>query len=142
MTGQDVDVVKALYAIVCNGDIDDGERAARVVAELEGMTGKPFRNTAEFHYRVADCLKRMSCGKTIGHMTKAKRRAAKWTQADLAAHLGVTKRTVINYESNETPPTKRLLEWLSLDGVHMGKSETGGIDGQIPENGGFSYGEK
>jgi len=137
-----VDIVKNLYAAVCNGEINDGERAARAVSTMEEIVGKKFRNTAEFHYLVADYLKREGSGKTTGELVRRKRRGLKWTQANLADRLGVTKRTVINYESNVTPPTNRLLEWLNGEPVHMGKSETGGIDGQIPEKGGISYGEK
>lgn len=136
------ETVRNLYAIVCNGEVNDGECAARAVAELESIVGRAFRSTTEFHHLVADYLKREGLGRTTGEMVRRKRRGLKWTQAALAAHLGVTKRTIINYESNQTPPTKRLLEWVSLDAVHMGKSETGGIDGQEPEKGGISYGEK
>ena len=138
----DASVVKNLYAMICNGEVNDGERAARLVSEIEGIVGKSFRNTAEFHYLVADYLKREGSGKTTGELVRKKRRGMKWTQANLADHLGVTKRTVINYESNNTPPTNRLLEWLNGDGVHMGKSETGGIVVQTPEKWGISYGEK
>ena len=136
------EVVKNLYAMICNGEVNDGERAARIVSELEGIVGKPFRSTTEFHYLIGDYLKREGLGRTTGELVRRKRRAKKWTQAMLADHLGVTKRTIINYEANNTPPTKRLLEWLNVDERHMGKSETGGIVGQIPEKGGISYGEK
>ena len=142
----DVSVVKNLYAMICNGEVSDGERSARLVSEIEGIIGKPFRNTAEFHHLVADYIKREGLGKTTGELVRKKRRGMKWTQAELAAHLGVTERTIINYESNATPPTTKLLEWLNAgrtqEGVHMGKSETGGIVVQSPENGGISYGEK
>lgn len=136
------EIVKNLYAMVCNGEVNDGERAARIVAQMEEIVGKPFRSTTEFHYLVADYLKREGSGKTTGELVRKKRRGLKWTQANLADHLGVTKRTIINYEANNTPPTKRLLEWLNVDEAHMGKSETGGIVGQTPEKGGISYGEK
>lgn len=138
----DAQTVKNLYAVICNGELKDGETAARVVSTIEEIVGKPFRNTTEFHYLVADYLKREGSGKTTGELVRRKRRGLKWTQAELATHLGVTKRTIINYEANNTPPTNRLLEWLSVEVVHMGKSETGGIDGQTPEKGGISYGEK
>lgn len=144
----DAQKVDRLYRILCLSGTgvmcdcwDCVHERVKMVGKLEEIIGKPFRNTAEFHYLVGEYLKKRS-GKTTGQLIKVKRRAAKWTQTNLADHLGVTKRTVINYESNATPPTKRLLEWLNADGGHMGEGEIGGIVGQTAEKQGFSYGEK
>jgi DNA-binding XRE family transcriptional regulator len=141
----DLQRVKDLYAIICNRELPDSKIQERtnIVRELERITGRDFRNTAEFHHLVADYIKRQE-GKRIstGKMIRNKRKAMGWKQADLAAHLGVTPRQVIYYENDYTPPTKRLLEWLNSETSHMGKSEIGGTYTQTPENDTNSYGEK
>jgi DNA-binding XRE family transcriptional regulator len=139
--------VKRLYTLIVNGEFGDDsdgvQQRVNIIKKLEEITHRNFRNTAEFHHLVADYIKNQE-GKrlTTGEQVRKKRHERKWTQAMLADHLGVTKRTVINYEAGNTPPTERLLAWLNAGEVHMGKSETGGITGQTPEKGDISYGEK
>lgn len=114
MNDPQVDDVKRLYWLICSQKLTDGSDGAKMAENLEGIVGRRFRNTAEFHYLVEKYLKKHEDSKqTVGAEVKAKRKRLGFTQAELATVLGASKRTVINYELNQTPPSKRLLAWLS-----------------------------
>jgi len=144
-TKTDLEKVKDLYTIICNGEIPDRhiDRRVNIVAELERLTNRNFRNTVEFHYLIADYIKRQEGKKlSLGEQTRKKRRSLGWTQTDLAHHLGVTKRTVINYEANNTAPSQKLVEWLNINGSIWVKGEIGGTIALKPEKQGFFTGER
>ena len=118
-TGEDlVERAKRLYAIIVNrelGDDEDGTcKRVCIIRELEAITHKDFRNTAEFHREVSAYLARKSRIKeTDGGRLRRARKRAKLTIKELAVELGVTKRTVIRWETNESPFADNAVEWLN-----------------------------
>jgi len=109
---------KNLYAIIVNGEMGDNEDSVCnrvcIIRELEGITHKDFRNTAEFHREVSAFLARKSRIKeTDGGRLRRARKRAKLTIKELAVELGVTKRTVIRWERNESPLSASAVEWLN-----------------------------
>jgi DNA-binding transcriptional regulator YiaG len=117
--GEDiVERVKRLYTIIVNGELGDDEdsvcKRVCIIRELEGITHKGFRNTAEFHREVSAFLARKSRVKeTDGGRLRRARKRAKLTIKELAAELGVTKRTVIRWERNGSPLSASAVEWLN-----------------------------
>ena len=106
------EVVQNLYDIVCGQKWTDGEQRARIVAEIESIIGKQFRNTQEFHYHVADYLKRKRVvNETLGGKMRRARKKAGLTQVELAEKLGVDRRTLIRWERNEQTPSQEALKW-------------------------------
>jgi DNA-binding transcriptional regulator YiaG len=121
-TDADLDRAKWLYTAICNQTMPDLNDRAQAVRELEKITGKDFRDTSEFHNEVSAFLARKSrVAETIGTRIKRARRRAKMTQSDLAASLGVNRRTLIRWESNEVPPSPAALEWLNSKNGHQGE---------------------
>jgi len=113
-----VERVKRLYTIIVNGELGDDEdslcKRVCIVRELEAITHKDFRNTAEFHREVSAFLARKSRIKeTEGARFRRARRRAGLTIKELAVELGVTKRTVIRWERNESPLSASAVEWLN-----------------------------
>ncbi len=51
--------------------------------------------------------------KTIGERIKFVRKKKPMTQSFLADLLGVDRRTIINWESNETEPSREMIERLA-----------------------------
>lgn len=106
------EVVQNLYDIVCGQSWTDGEQGARIVADIESIIGKQFRNTQEFHYHVADYLKRKRVvNETLGGKMRRARKKAGLTQVELAEKLGVDRRTLIRWERNEQTPSQEALKW-------------------------------
>ena len=125
-TDENVARVKDLYAIIVNGELGDDANGTstrvEIVRDLERLTGKQFRSTSEFHNEVSAFLARKSrVNETIGTRLKRARRKAKMTQDALATLCGVTRRTVINWEMNETPPSPAALGWLNSQSGHQGE---------------------
>ena len=113
-----VERVKRLYTIIVNGELGDDEdsvcKRVCIVRELEAITHKNFRNTAEFHREVNAYLARKSrIIETDGGRLKRARKRAKLTIKELAAELAATKRTVIRWERNESPLSASAVEWLN-----------------------------
>jgi len=113
-----VERAKRLYAIIVNRELGDDEdsvcKRVCIIRELEAITHKDFRNTAEFHREVSAYLARKSRIKeTDGARLRRARKRAKLTIKELAVELGVTKRTVIRWETNESPFADNAVEWLN-----------------------------
>ena len=114
----DIEKVNNLYAMICGQKITDGELGARIVFDTEELVGRKFRNTQEFHYYVADFLKRKQVvNETAGRKFRRYRRKEKITQVDAATMFGVDRRTIVRWENNEQMPSKEALKWVeSLNG--------------------------
>lgn len=113
-----VDRVKRLYTIIVNGELGDDENGlfnrVCIVRELEKITGKQFRDTAEFHREVSAFLaKKSRIKETDGTRFRRARQRGGLTIKELAVELGVTKRTVIRWERNESPLSEIAVEWLN-----------------------------
>ena len=109
------------------GDDEDSVcKRVCIVRELEKITGKQFRNTAEFHREVGAYLARKSRIKeTDGGRLRRARKRAKLTIEVLAAELGVTERTIIRWEKNDGPPlSTRAVEWLNRQNISTGEKVT------------------
>ena len=125
-----VERAKRLYAIIVNRELGDDEdsvcKRVCIVRELEAITHKDFRNTAEFHREVGAYLARKSRIKeTDGGRLRRARKQAKLTIKVLAAELGVTKRTIIRWEKNDGPPlSTRAVEWLNRQNISTGEKVT------------------
>ena len=97
------------------GDDEDGTcKRVCIIRELEGITRKQFRNTAEFHREVSAFLARKSRIKeTDGARFRRARKRAKMTIKELADKIGVAKMTIIRWERNESPLSESAVEWLN-----------------------------
>jgi DNA-binding transcriptional regulator YiaG len=118
MSNTEVERARRLYTIIVNRELGDDEDSVMnrvcIIRELEGITHKNFRNTAEFHREVSAFLARKSRIKeTEGARFRRARKRAKLTIKALAVQLGVTKRTVIRWERNESPFSASAVEWLN-----------------------------
>ena len=118
MSNTEVARAKNLYTIIVNRELGDDEdsvcKRVCIVRELEKITGKQFRNTAEFHREVGAYLARKSRIKeTDGARLRRARQRGGLTIKELAVELGVTKRTVIRWETNESPFADNAVEWLN-----------------------------
>ena len=117
--GEDiVERARHLYTIIMNRELGDDEDSVCnrvcIIRELESITHKDFRNTAELHREVSSFLARKSRIKeTDGGRLRRARKRAKLTIKELAAELGVTKRTMIRWERNESPLSASAIEWLN-----------------------------
>ena len=114
----DYERVKDLYTILVNGEIGDDENGVcnrvLMVRELEQITCKQFRNTAEFHREVSAFLARKSrINETDGNKIRRARKQTDLTMKELAIELGVAKRTVIRWEMNKSPLSVKAVEWLN-----------------------------
>jgi DNA-binding transcriptional regulator YiaG len=109
----DIEKVKSLYSAVCSQKMTDGESGARCVSEIENIIGKKFRNTQEFHYHVADFLKRKQIiNATPGTRMVRLRKKQGLTQNELATKLSVDRRTIARWERDEQLPSQDALKWL------------------------------
>ena len=109
----DIEKVKSLYSLVCSQRLTDGEAAARAVGDIEQLVRKNLRNTQEFHYYVADYLKRKQIiNESAGRKFRRYRRKDKMTQVDCAKMFGVDRRTIIRWENDEQLPSKEALKWV------------------------------
>ena len=125
MTEDTITKVKNLYAIICRGEVNDGERAARIVGDLEEAVGKKFKNTQEFHYYIADFLKRKQIiNESAGRKFRRLRKKANMTQADAAEKFKVDRRTVIRWENEEQTPSPAALQWLGTENGPSGENVT------------------
>jgi DNA-binding transcriptional regulator YiaG len=112
-----VERVRRLYTIIVNGELGGDENSVCnrvcIIRELESITHKDFRNTAELHRQVSAFLARKSRIKETdaGRLRRARKRA-KLTIKALAVELGVTKRTVTRWENDGPPLSTRAVEWL------------------------------
>jgi len=108
---------KGLYAEVCDrgsGDWESVQRRVRIIRELEAVTGKEFRNTAEFHYIMDQYFAREAgLVLSVGQKIARRRRQAKLTQSQLAKRLGVSKVMVCHYEKDNREPSGVVLGWLN-----------------------------
>jgi DNA-binding XRE family transcriptional regulator len=118
MGNAEVERAKNLYGIIVNGEIGNDQNGTcsrfMVVRELEKITGKEFRDTAQFHREICAFIARKSrVNETEGTRFRHARQRAELTIKGLAIALGVTKRTVIRWERNESPLSEIAIEWLN-----------------------------
>jgi len=130
MSNTEVERAKRLYAIIVNRELGDDEdsvcKRVCIIRELEAITHKDFRNTAEFHREVSAFLARKSrVRETEGSRLRRARRKAKLPIRELADELGVDKRTIIRWEKNDGPPlSTRAVEWLNRQNISTGEKVT------------------
>jgi DNA-binding XRE family transcriptional regulator len=116
---------KELYRMICAGKMTDGHDVCSVVSELEKIVGKEFNNTQQFHYYVAEYLKRKDrVGETMGRRLLRTRRRAKLTQIELAKILGVDRRTIVRWETTDLTPSAEAVAWMNGPEKPSGGNET------------------
>ena len=122
MTEEIVERAKSLYSSIVGRDPGRGMAA---ISELERITGRQFRNTADFHREMEAFFTR---GDRIWEKTGMRihqaRKKARLTQGGLAELLGVHKRTIIRWEKNEISPSPKALEWLNGQSALYGEKVT------------------
>lgn len=112
---EEIEKVKNLYAMIVTQQITDGALGAKIVEELEHLVGHEFKTSADFHYYIADFLKRKQIvHESAGRKLARLRKKSKLTQIQLAAQLGVDRRTLIRWENDDGLPSKEALKWIEL----------------------------
>ena len=124
MSGQNIENylrAKRLYEIICNHELGDDSSGVQqrvdIIGELESITGKQFRNSAEFHQEVQAYIDNR--GARIGplgtRLRKARKRAG-LTIKELATSLGFRSHSAfILYEQGKRLPPKEVIEWLQAE---------------------------
>lgn len=116
---------RALYRRICAGRMTAGVEICEVVSALEKIVGKEFKNTQQFHYYVAEYLKRKDrVGETMGRRLLRMRRRAKLTQIELAEILGVDRRTIVRWETTDLTPSAKAVAWMNAAKNPSGGNET------------------
>jgi len=114
-----VERVRNLYAIIVNGELGDDEDSLMnrvcIVRELEKITGKQFRTTAEFHREVSAFIARKGrVRESVGSQIRRARAKAGLTMKGLAKELGVATKMVRGWELNLDgyAPTPEAIAWM------------------------------
>jgi DNA-binding XRE family transcriptional regulator len=124
-TGDKVSRAKELYRMICAGKMTDGADVRTVLSELEEIVGKDFGNTQQFHYYVAEYIKRKDrVGETMGRRLLRMRRKSKLTQIDLASLLGVDRKTIIRWETDKQTPSEASVLWMNTINEPSGENGT------------------
>jgi DNA-binding XRE family transcriptional regulator len=114
----DVDRARDLYAIICNGELGDDEhsidRRVDIIRELERITCADFKDTASFHRTVTAFIMRESSG---GDRLKRFRKSKRWSQGELAIHLGVSQQFVAQMEGGKRPLSDRAISLISTKSI-------------------------
>jgi DNA-binding XRE family transcriptional regulator len=114
----DVDRVKDLYAIISNRELGDDERAVdmrvSIVSELERLTCSNFKDTADFHKKTGSFIMRESSG---GDRLKRFRAEKKWSQGELAIHLGVSQQFVAQMEQGKRPLIDKAMSLIARGSI-------------------------
>lgn len=137
---QDYLRVKELYEIICNrvlGDDSSGvQQKVEIIRELESITGKEFRNTAEFHQEVQAYIKNKGERiASLGARIKRARKRKKWSLKELAKNLGFRSHaTFIMYEQNKRLPPKEVMEWLIQEENALGTHPTQDVTPPSPRS--------
>jgi DNA-binding transcriptional regulator YiaG len=105
---------KELYRMICAGKMTDGADVRTVLSELGEIVGKDFGNTQQFHYYVAEYIKRKDrVGETMGRRLLRMRRKSKLTQVELAALLNVDRKTITRWETDKQTPSEGAVLWMN-----------------------------
>jgi len=130
-----VERAKRLYEIIVNRELGDDENCmcnrVCIVGELESITGKKFRNTAEFHREVGAFLARKNRDtESIGTRIRRARKKSGLTMRGLAKELGVSEKMIQRWELNADGyvPNPAVMEWLN-------KTLSNGPESTTSENG-------
>ena len=84
-----------------------------IIRALERELKTEFVDTGDFRRKMdAFCIGGKRQHLTDGARLRRARRAKKWTQEELAIHLGCTRQTVIRWEKNFDPISKKARKWL------------------------------
>jgi DNA-binding XRE family transcriptional regulator len=109
---------KELYRIICNHELGDDSASVQqrvdIIRQLESITGKEFRNTAEFHQEAQAYINNKGAKiKSLGTRFKRARKRSKLTLKQLAEMLGFKSHSAfILYEQDKRLPPKEVMEWL------------------------------
>ena len=108
----DEERVRNLYTIISNNALPDKDIDIRVsiIRELEHIMCADFKNTEDFHNKVGAYLLRKNSNP---ERLKEYRKSKRWSQADLAIHLGVSKQFVAKMEAGKTPLTDKAIAFIS-----------------------------
>lgn len=108
----DIDRARNYFAIISNELMGDspGELQARVdmIRQLEKITGKEFKNTADFIER----MEKLFSASNQATALREERERLGWTQARLAAFLGVSQQMIAKMENGSKPLNLKALRFL------------------------------
>lgn len=111
----DVDRARDLYAIICNKELGDDARSVNtrvdIIRELERITCSNFKDTADFHRTVSAFIMRESSG---GDRLRKFRKSKRWSQGELAIHLGVSQQFVAQMEAGKRPLSEKARSLILL----------------------------
>jgi DNA-binding transcriptional regulator YiaG len=115
-----VERARNLYTIIVNRELgcdeDSVMKRVCIIRELEGITHKDFRDTAEFHREVSAFLARKGRIKeSVGTQIRHARIKAGLTMKGLAKELGVSTKMVQRWELNVNgyAPSPAAIDWLN-----------------------------
>jgi len=112
---------KRLYEIILNHELGDDssgiQQRVEIIRELESITGKEFRNTAEFHQEVQAYIENRGARVgTLGTRLRKARKRAGLTIKELATSLGFKSHSAfVLFEQNKRLPPKEVIEWLQTE---------------------------
>jgi DNA-binding XRE family transcriptional regulator len=93
-----------------------------IIRALEKELKTEFIDSYDFRRKMDSfCAHGKKIRFTDGRKLREARRAKKWTQAGLADHLGYTRQTIIRYENNSEPLSKKALIWLERQSASSGE---------------------
>ena len=121
---------KELYEIICNHELGDDssgvQQQVEIIRELESITGKDFRNTAEFHLEVQAYInKKGERIASLGTRIRKARKRKKWSLKQLSQNLGFRAHSTFSmYEQNRRVPPKEVMEWLIQEENALGTHPT------------------
>ncbi len=111
----DVERAKNLYAIISNRELGNDPDAVQlrvnIVRELEKLTCSDFRDTADFNRQAGAFV---ICESSNGNKLRRFRQSKKWSQGELAIHLGVSQQFVAQMESGRRPLIDKALSLILL----------------------------
>jgi len=100
-------------------DADSVMYRIKLIGYLEKLLRKDFKDTRDFRQNVEDLLggydeRKMPVSLRIRRARKKK----KWTQKQLASHLGLKSHVpIVQYEKGQRNPSGRVLQWLEEVGM-------------------------
>lgn len=108
----DEERVRNLYTIISNEALPDTliDTRVNIIRELERIMCADFKNTEDFHTKVEAYLLRKNANPD---RLREYRKSKRWSQADLAIHLAVSRQFVSQMEAGKTRLTDRTIALIS-----------------------------
>lgn len=119
MTEKTIARARELYALICNGYLGDDAESVQlrvaIIKELENTFNTVFKDTWDFFNKMENFLSATNLGSAL----REEREQLGWTQARLAAVLGVSQSLVAQMENGTKPLINKALEFLAKKGRNV-----------------------